>query len=237
MNLNERVAIISGATGGLGKETTRRFAEAGAQLVLLGRNTDKLDSMVREMGLDSERVLSQSVDLSDHQSVEAVKAAALKKFGRIDILINLIGGWIGGKEVIETDYSDIEEMLNQHVHANYALVKSFVPEMLKNEWGRVLAVSSPFAARPAAKLSPYAIGKAGLEALLLTLAKEIKGSGVTANMLLVNTIDTKHEREKNPSKKNMNWSTPEEISANLLHLCSEEAGMINGARIPLYGSP
>jgi NAD(P)-dependent dehydrogenase (short-subunit alcohol dehydrogenase family) len=237
MNFDERVAIISGATGGLGKETTRRFAEAGSNLVLLGRNTDKLDSLVQEMGLGTERVLTQSVDLSNFQSVEAVKAATLKKFGRIDILINLIGGWIGGKSVIETDYADIGEMLNQHVHANFALIKSFVPEMIENKWGRVLAVSSPYASRPVAKLSPYAIGKAGLEALLLTLAKEIKGSGVTANMLLVNTIDTKHERESNPSKKNKNWSTPEEISANLLHLCSEEAGMINGARIPLYGSP
>ena len=237
MNFNERVAIISGATGGLGKETTRRFAEAGSNLVLLGRNTDKLDSLVQEMGLGTERVLTQSVDLSNFQSVEAVKAATLKKFGRIDILINLIGGWIGGKSVIETDFADIGEMLNQHVHANFALIKSFVPEMIENKWGRVLAVSSPYASRPIAKLSPYAIGKAGLEALLLTLAKEIKGSGVTANMLLVNTIDTKHERESNPSKKNKNWSTPEEISANLLHLCSEEAGMINGARIPLYGSP
>lgn len=76
-----------------------------------------------------------------------------------------------------------------------------------------------------------------MEALLLSLAQELKGSGVTANLLMVKTIDVAHERQINPSEKNRGWTSPEEISATLLHLCSDEAGMINGARIPLYGEP
>jgi hypothetical protein len=76
-----------------------------------------------------------------------------------------------------------------------------------------------------------------MEALMLSLAQEVKGSGVTANLILVKTIDVKHEREINPSKENAGWTSPEEISATLLHLCNEEAGVINGARIPLYHEP
>lgn len=72
---------------------------------------------------------------------------------------------------------------------------------------------------------------------MLSLAQEVKGSGVTANLLLVRMIDVAHERQINPSDKNRNWTSPEEISATLLHLCSEQAGMINGARIPLFGEP
>jgi 3-oxoacyl-[acyl-carrier protein] reductase len=117
------------------------------------------------------------------------------------------------------------------------MMKSFVVPMLKGKWGRVLAVSSPSGSRPPGNNAPYAVGKAGMEALMLSLANEVKGSGVTANLVLVNTIDTKHERDNNPSEKNAEWTTPEEISATLLHLCSQEAGTINGARIPLFGSP
>jgi NAD(P)-dependent dehydrogenase (short-subunit alcohol dehydrogenase family) len=76
-----------------------------------------------------------------------------------------------------------------------------------------------------------------MEALMLSLAQELKGTGITANLLMVRTIDVAHERQNNPSQKNQSWTGPEEISATLLHLCGEEAGMINGARIPLYGEP
>ena len=237
MSVNERTAIIAGASGGLGRVASKSFAEAGANLVLLGRGKEKLDAMVTEIGLPNEQILTLAIDLGDPQSVDAVAQATLEKFGRIDILLNLVGGWIGGKALIDTRTQDFEEMFQQHILASYVMLKSFVPHMLKGKWGRILAISSPNASRPLAKQSPYAVGKAGMEALLLSLAREIKGSGLTANMLLVNTIDVKHERENNPSSKNRSWTTPVEISATLLHLCSEEAGTINGARIPLYGSP
>ncbi|MCL5429699.1 MAG: SDR family oxidoreductase [Chloroflexi bacterium] len=151
--------------------------------------------------------------------------------------MNFLGGWIGGKGIFETEEEDLNAMLDQHLHASYAMIKAFVPPMLKNGWGRVLAVSSPNAGRPPGNNSPYAVGKSALEALMLSLAQEVKGTGVTANLLLVRTIDVAHERQTNPSEKNKSWTSPEEISATLLHLCSEEAGMINGARIPLFGAP
>jgi NAD(P)-dependent dehydrogenase (short-subunit alcohol dehydrogenase family) len=106
---------------------------------------------------------------------------------------------------------------------------------MANGWGRIIAVSSPLASRPAAKMSPYIIAKAAQEALLLTLAQEIKGSGVTANLLQVRTIDVKGEKVSKPTPENAAWSTLPEIMAAVMYLCSEEAGSVNGARIPLYG--
>ncbi len=236
-SLEGRTVIIAGAAGGLGSVAAAVFAEAGAKLALLGRQQSKLDELTSQLELPAPRVMVKAVDLSKPDEVEQTANAIMKKFGGIDVLLNFVGGWIGGKGTFETKTEDFVSMLDQHFYASYAMIKAFVPPMLKNNWGRVLAVSSPTASKPPGNSSPYAVGKSAMEALMLSLAQEVKGSGVTANLLLVRMIDVAHERQINPSDKNRNWTSPEEISATLLHLCSEQAGMINGARIPLFGEP
>ena len=231
----DRVVVIAGAGGGLGRVCTRVFGEAGARLALLGRDADKLDAMAQEEGLDEGRYLSLVVDVSQQSANEAAASQIVERFGSLAVLVNLIGGWAGGKTLFETADSDFESMLQQHVSNTVSMAKAYVPAMVDSGWGRVLAISSPSAGRPPGKNAAYAAAKAGQEALMLSLAQELKGTGVTANMLQVNTIDVEGQRIKNPSEKNASWSSPEEISATLLHLCSDEAGMINGARIPVFG--
>jgi NAD(P)-dependent dehydrogenase (short-subunit alcohol dehydrogenase family) len=159
----------------------------------------------------------------------------MAKFGQTDIYLHLVGGWIGGSPVIDVSADEIATMLSQHLWSTFYMTKAFVPNMLKNGWGRVMVVSSPSAEYPPGKNSPYAVAKAAQEALILSYAKEFKGSGVTANIIPVKVIDTEHEKLKNPTKKNRSWTTPEEITTTILHLCSDEAGNINGARIPIFG--
>lgn len=236
-SLEGRVVIVAGAAGGLGSVATAAFAQAGASLALLGRSLDKLDELAAELKLPEARVLTQAGNLSEGSEVNSIADAILKKFGRMDVLLNFVGGWVGGKSVFDTKKDDLDSMLDQHLYSTYAMTRAFVPPMLKNKWGRLVAVSSPNASRPPGNNSPYAIGKSAMEALIISLAQEVKGSGVTANLVLVRTIDVKHERQINPSQENRGWTSPEEISATLLHLCSEEAGTINGARIPLFGEP
>jgi 3-oxoacyl-[acyl-carrier protein] reductase len=127
-------------------------------------------------------------------------------------------------------------MLNQHVWTSFNVTKAFVPHMLKNGWGRIVMVTSPFAARPNAKGGPYSIGKAGQESLMLTLSQELKGSGITANLVQAKTIDVKREKVSAPSPDNASWTTPEELASAILFLLSDEASTINGTKIPLFGS-
>lgn len=233
--LRDRTVIIAGAAGGLGSVATAAFAEAGANLALLGREANKLDELVSKLKIPSARALTLIVDLASAEEVQQANAAIQNKFEHIHVLLNFVGGWIGGKSIFDTKLEDFDSMFQQHLVASYTMIKAFVPPMLSNGWGRVLAVSSPNASRPPGNNSPYAVGKSAMEALMLSLAQEVKGKGVTANLLLVKTIDVAHQRQINPSEENKGWTSPEEISATLLHLCSQEAGMINGARIPLYG--
>ncbi len=237
MALENRVVVIAGATGGLGRVVAHRIAEQGARLALLGRSTERLEQLASEIGLTKDLYLAQEVDLSSLESVKVAAQAVATKFGKVDVLLNFVGGWTGGKSVVEVNPDDLSNMLQQHVWTTFNLTQAFVPHLVENKWGRIIIVSSPYAASPRANGAPYAIGKAGQEALMLTLAEELKGSGVTSNILLVKTIDLKHARENNPSAKNEFWTTPEEIANAVLFLCSDEVKMINGVRLPLYGSP
>lgn len=236
MNNMDRTIVISGATGGLGQVVTRQFAGRGARLVLVGDNLDKLQALGQELGIPQDRWLPFEADLTKSQAAREVLEATLEKFGSADVLLNLVGGWTGGKTVPEAPAEDVGWMLQQHLWTTFYLAQAFVPAMLSRDWGRLIVVTSPYAAAPQAKGAPYAIGKAAQEALVATIAEEVKGSGVTANMLRVKTIDVNHERQSQPSSKNASWTSPEEISAAILYLCSDEANRINGARIPLYGS-
>jgi NAD(P)-dependent dehydrogenase (short-subunit alcohol dehydrogenase family) len=107
--------------------------------------------------------------------------------------------------------------------------------MVERGWGRFIAVSTPVALDGASGMAAYAVAKAGEEALLRTLAKEVAGSGVTANILVVRKIDAAHERETAPGPKNASWTTPEELVAAMRYLCSDEGSAVNGVRIPLTG--
>lgn len=236
METLDRVVVIAGATGGLGREVARQFAERGARLILVGSDMDKLQGLGHELGLPQERWLAYAADLTAPAAALTLKDEVLEKFGRADILLNLVGGWVGGKTISDAPADDMDGMLQQHLWTTFYLAQAFIPHMTANGWGRLIVVSSPNAGIPPAKGGPYSVGKAAQEALVMTLAEEVKGSGVTANVIRVKTIDTEHERQRQPSAKNAAWTTPEEIAAAIQYLCSDAAGMVNGARLPLYGS-
>jgi NAD(P)-dependent dehydrogenase (short-subunit alcohol dehydrogenase family) len=231
----ERVVAITGATGSLGSVLARSLAEQGARLALFSTNAEKLERLASRLDLPGDRVLTGALDLTQPGGAQEAANLVLEKFGRIDVLAHVVGGWTGGKSLLDVPADDVSSMLNQHVWTTFYLARAFVPHMASNGWGRIIVVSSPFASNPPANMGPYAVGKAAQEALVLALARETVGKGVTANILQVRTIDARHERDREPNPHNANWATPEEITAAILYLCSDEAHVVNGARIPLFG--
>jgi 3-oxoacyl-[acyl-carrier protein] reductase len=237
MEIQDRVAVITGATGGLGRVVTRQLADQGLHLSLFSTNHNKLENLVNEFGLSPEKTHIQALDFRQPDAAQMALQTTFEKFERVDILLHFIGGWAGGVPLINVEDTTLEEMLQQHVWTTFRLAKAFVPTFQANGWGRIIVISSPVAGLPTANSAPYAAAKAAQEALILALAQENCGTGITANIIRVQTIDVKHEGDRKLTSKNISWTTPEEITSAVQYLISDAAGVVNGARMPLYGSP
>jgi 3-oxoacyl-[acyl-carrier protein] reductase len=237
MPLTDRIAIVTGAGGGLGRVVAADLAGAGARLALVGSHQAHVDALGRDLAIGEDRWFGVAADLRDPAAAERMVAAVVERFGRVDILAHLVGGYSGGTPLTEVAADDIQAMLDQHLWTTFNVTRAVVPHLVAAGFGRIVAISTPVAAETPPKMVPYAVGKAALEALFGTLAREVAGTGVTANLLRVRKIDVEHARDAaEPPKGAGTWTTPEEISAAIRYLCSDEAGSVNGARIPLYGS-
>jgi NAD(P)-dependent dehydrogenase (short-subunit alcohol dehydrogenase family) len=229
------VVMVSGATGPLGRTVVARFAADGARLALVGRDAGRLRDVAHAASLADGAWLPVVADLKDRAAASAAVAETEERLGPVDVLLHLVGGWAGGTAVADLDPDELARMIDQHVWTTLHLAAAVVPGMVERGFGRILAVSSPFAANPAPRGASYAVAKAGQEALLRTLARETAGTGVTANLVVVRTIDAEHQRDATPTAKNAAWTTPEEVADALAYLASPAAAAINGARVPLDG--
>ena len=160
MPLAERVLVLVGATGGLGRVVAGQAAAAGARLVLVGTDRGRLDEVAGARGLAAGRWLPVVANAGTPEGARAVIRAATDGFGRVDALLHLVGGWVGGTAVADLDPADVRGMLDDHLWSTFHLVQAALPGMLERGHGRIVAVSSPYAAEPGPRGAPYAIGKA-----------------------------------------------------------------------------
>lgn len=234
--LRDRVVLVTGATGALGSTVVREFAGTQALLALTSRSAEELEQQVVEIGLPKERVFSLAADVTQPGAVKDLVAAVVTHFGRVDVLLNTVGGWSGGRSVGETSVEDWDRMLVLNLRSALLLSRAVLPSMLEAGWGRIVHVSSKTAVEPRARQAGYAVSKMGLITLTEVIAAEVKGSGVTANVILPSIIDTPANRASMPKADPGKWVAPERIAAAMRFLCSDAAASINGARIPIYGA-
>jgi NAD(P)-dependent dehydrogenase (short-subunit alcohol dehydrogenase family) len=181
--------------------------------------------LTRDLNLPADRFLASVVDLRDQGAVRTTSEALAVKFGGVQALIHLVGGWVGGKTLVEGSADDLDFMLGQHVWTTFHLFQAFAPHLVKSGWGRVMVVSASTVPNPPGKTGIYTAAKAAQENLILTLAAELKDKGITANIIQVRAIDVENKGT---------GTTPDEIVAAMLYLFSDEAAKINGARLPLH---
>ena len=151
------------------------------------------------------------------------------------MLIALVGGWSGGRDVEETDDFRFDRMIDLNLRSAFYSARAALPHLREAEWGRVILIGSRAAIEPAPGQAAYNIAKAGVIALARTIAQEVNDAPVTANVVLPSVIDTPAFREVVPFGDYVDWPTPEEIAQVIDFLASPDSSVINGAMIPAYG--
>jgi NAD(P)-dependent dehydrogenase (short-subunit alcohol dehydrogenase family) len=227
--------LVTGATGPAGRAVAARFLAEGARVGVNASNPGRLAALVDALDAPAGRLLAVPGDLTDPDEARGVVATVEDAFGRVDVVAHLVGGWVGGTAVADLDHAEVRRMLDQHLWTTLHVLQAVVPGMRTRGFGRVVAVSSPFAAAPGPRGASYAMAKAAQEVLLRSLAKEAVADGVTANLLVVRTLDDERARAAQPNAKTAAWTTPDEVADAIAWLASPAGAAVNGARIPLDG--
>jgi NAD(P)-dependent dehydrogenase (short-subunit alcohol dehydrogenase family) len=215
MTKHQRVAMVTGVTGGLGPAVKQALEADGFTVVGVSR---------------------READVTDESQVHDAVEHILGQHGRIDALVNVAGGFAGGKHVPDTDVSTWQHMLSLNLTSAFLCCRAVIPHMLAARYGRIVNVSSRAAVQASAGLSAYNVSKAGVITLTETLAAELRGTNVTANAVLPSVIDTAANRAAMPKANHGAWVSPEAIAAVVVDLVSERWGIVSGASIPVYGA-
>ncbi len=237
LSSDERVAFVTGATGALGRVVTRALLERGIRVFSTYKRRGPLEDLVSSLGPLGANFSAVEADLSVPEDVKSAVAKAIEKHGRIDILLNIAGGYKGGKEVAETPISDLDAMINLNLKTAFLCCSAVLPSMISQNYGKIVSI----AARPAVekryrvKSAPYAISKAGIVVLTETIAEEVKKYNINVNAIMPSTIDTPDNRRDMPGADPSKWVKPEEIAKVIMFLVSDDSQITNGAAIPVYG--
>jgi NAD(P)-dependent dehydrogenase (short-subunit alcohol dehydrogenase family) len=236
MNFHDKIILVAGGTGGLGREVTMAFLEAGASVTVTYRSAEEFTAVVSAaQRIGATPPEGAAVDVTDAAAVEKLVADIAAKHGRLDILVNAVGGYAGGTNLWEVDPKTYDQMLQLNLKAGFVLARAIVPAMVRQNRGWIVNVASKAALDHAAGGALYEASKAGALALFDSLAADVKPHNINVNSVLPSIIDTAANRKAMPGADFSKWPKPEEIACVILFLCSEEARVIHGAAIPVYG--
>ncbi len=235
MRFSGKLVLIAGGTGGLGRAVSLAFLREGAKVVVTYQEQKELDSLKSEAGAKGWSVEGHFVDVTDETAVHQLLDRIFVQHGRLDALVNTVGGYAGGVNLWDLETKVFDRMLALNLRSGYALARAAIPAMLKQKHGAIVNVAAKAALDHGAGAAAYAASKAGALALMDSLAAEVKGTGVRVNSILPSIIDTEANRKAMPNADFAKWPKPEEIARVILFLCSDDAKVIHGAALPVYG--
>jgi NAD(P)-dependent dehydrogenase (short-subunit alcohol dehydrogenase family) len=240
MNSQNKVVLVAGGTGGLGRAVSLAFVEQGAHAIVTFQRPGDLDELKKAASVKLVEVQGASldgfnVDVTDEAAVAKLFDGIVERYGRLDCLVNAVGGYAGGIKFWEMETKVFEQQLALNLRAGFVLARAASRLMVKQGSGAIVNVASKAAVDHAAGAAAYAASKAAAVAMIDCLAADLKGTGVRANSILPSIIDTPANRKAMPNADFSKWPKPEEIARVILFLCSNDAHLIQGASVTVYG--
>jgi NAD(P)-dependent dehydrogenase (short-subunit alcohol dehydrogenase family) len=236
INFSGQVVVVAGGTGGLGNAVSLAFLKEDAKVVVTYRNPEEFAALKRAAGAKAAALEGSMVDVTDERVTGEFVGGVLSRHGRVDALVNTVGGYAGGVKLWELETKVFDTMLSLNLRSGYALARAVVPAMLKQRHGSIVNVAAKAAFDHGAGASAYAASKAAAVAMMDSLAADVKGTGVRVNSILPSIIDTAVNRQAMPNADFATWPKPEEIAEVILFLCSDKAAVVHGAAVPVYGN-
>jgi NAD(P)-dependent dehydrogenase (short-subunit alcohol dehydrogenase family) len=226
--LSGKIALVTGANGGLGTHVTFALLEAGATVV-------GISPKIQQSDFDSPAFIAWPAEISSGETAKKAIDGIIAKFGKLDILAHLVGGFAGGKTIAETDDATFQRMFDMNLNSAFYLLRAAIPAMRKVH-GRIIAIGSRAAEDPGPGVGAYSASKAAVVSLIRTIAAENKDAGMTANILLPGTMDTPANRRDMPKADFATWVQPDSVASLITWLAGDSGKDVNGAVIPVYGS-
>ena len=229
-----QTVLVTGAAGALGSAVARAFHGAGARLGLTDRNVEHMREALGDIASDS-RCYLHPADLTDGEAVSAMVDGVHARWGRLDVLANIAGGFMMGPPVHETPDQTWDLMINVNARTAFLTSRATVPHMLRQGGGKIVNVSARAALAGKARMAPYVISKCAVIRLTETMAAELRDSGINVNCILPGTIDTPQNRRDMPDSDHSRWVPPQALADVILFLASDLARAVQGAAVPVYG--
>lgn len=234
-DFKDQVVVITGGAGNLGAAVTRAFYQNGARVVVVDRQRDMAVEVFGEEIPEGDYCLYVAGNLMDEASVAEVVQTIVAKFGRIDVLVNIAGGYRAGTPVHETPLDTWDFMMNLNARSVFLMSRAVIPHMLAGNRGKIISVGARAALKGTAKSGPYIASKMAVIRLTETMAAELKENNINVNCILPGTIDTPANRKDMPNADFNRWVTPESMAGVILFLASDLAKDVQGAAVPVYG--
>lgn len=224
-----KVVLVTGANGGLGSYVTQAFLDAGATVVGLSRS-------IQQSAFNHAQFTALAAEVSTATGAKDAVDSIVARFGKLDVVVNTVGGFAGGQSIAETDDATFQKMFDLNLMSAFYLLRAVIPHVRRSGSGRIIAIGSRAALEPGAGVGAYSASKAALVSLIRTVALENKDAGLTANVILPGTMDTPANRKSMPTADISKWVRPASIASLITWLAGDAGRDINGAVIPVYGS-
>ena len=234
-DFTDKIVMVTGAAGNLGQAVSLAFYAAGGSLVLLGRRREQLVDLFATHIPEGDRGLYVTADLTDVDSVAEMVTFVMARYGRIDILVNIAGGFTMGTAVHTTPVQTWDFMLNLNARTTFLMSRAVIPHMLAAEYGKIVNVSARAGLAGKANMAAYVVSKSAVIRLTESMAAELKNDNINVNCILPGTIDTPLNRADMPKADHKKWVSPAALADVILFLASEAARGIHGAAVPVYG--